>query len=152
VTVSNRVTTSPCVLVTGEYGWSANMERIMKAQTFANTDEASYMFSKKTMEINPYHPIIKSLKDKVIANAEDKTIVDTANLLYDAALLVSGFYHKEPADFASRIHRVIAVSLDVDPEAQAEEEPEAPPKPSSSADDAPSSSDTDFSHESHDEL
>jgi len=152
VTVSNRMATSPCVLVTGEYGWSANMERIMKAQTFANAEEATWMYSKKTMEINPYHPIIKTLKAKVEADPSDKTLTDTANLLYDAALLVSGFHHKEPADFAGRIHRVIATGLDIDPNFQVEEEPEPEPSTESSGSASESAEPNDFSHESHDEL
>lgn len=155
VTVSNRISHSPCVLVTGEYGWSANMERIMKAQTFANVDEASYMFSRKTMEINPYHPIIKALKSKIAdgsVGTDDKNLVNDANLLYDAALLVSGFSHKEPNDFASRIHRVIAHSLEVDPNAQVEEEPEY--EPSAASEDASTeqaADSNDFTHE-HEEL
>jgi len=118
VVVSNRIAKSPCVLVTGQYGWSANMERIMKAQTFANSQEAHWMMSKKTMEINPYHPIIQGLKKSIEEDATDKSLPDIANLLYDAALLVSGFQMKEPEDFASRIHRVIANELHIDPNAQ----------------------------------
>jgi len=113
-------------------------------------------FLKKPMEINPYHPIIKSLLVKVQSDkdAEDKSLIDTANLLYDAALLVSGFHHKEPSDFANRIHRVIAHGLDIDPNATVDEEPEPTPKPKteSSSDDTPESAD--FSHDeaAHDEL
>jgi len=124
VTISNRISGTPCILVTSQYGWSANMERIMKAQTFANAGEASYMHAKKTMEINPRHPIIKELKIKTAEDATDKSLIDLANLLYDAALLHSGFSMKDTADFATRIHRVVASGLSLDPNAEAEEEPE----------------------------
>jgi len=123
VTVSNRIAQTPCVLVTGQYGWSANMERIMRAQTFANAEEATWMHSKKTMEINPYHPIIKELKAKSSADPDDKSIVDLANLMYDAALLQSGFNLKDTTEFATRIHRILATGLNVDPDAPVEEEP-----------------------------
>jgi molecular chaperone HtpG len=124
VVVSNRIAKSPLVVVTGAYGWSANMERIMAAQTFANAQEATWMHSKKTLEINPFHPIIKELKTKSADNPADKSITDLAQLLYDAALLQSGFVMKEPSEFAQRIHRVVATGLEIDPTAQAEAEPE----------------------------
>jgi len=82
------------------------------------------MHSKKTMEINPFHPIIKELKQRSISEPDDKSLVDVANLLYDAALLQSGFTLKETAEFASRIHRVVASGLSIDPNAAADEEPE----------------------------
>jgi len=124
VTVSNRIAKSPMVLVTGQYGWSSNMERIMAAQTFATGQDASYMLSKKTLEINPLHPIIKELKAKTESDPSDKSLIDLANLLYDATLLQSGFAHKEPNEFATRIHRVVANGLNLDPTAEAEDEPE----------------------------
>jgi heat shock protein beta len=148
VVVSNRIAQSPCVLVTGQYGWSANMERIMKAQTFANADEAKWMFSKKTMEINPYHPIIKALKDKVSAEATDKSLENLANLLYDSAILVSGFQPQDPKDFANRIHHVVGQELNVDVDAPIEEPAEEP------AAEEPASSESSGASEapSHDEL
>ena len=127
VTVSNRIAKSPCVLVSGQYGWSANMERIMKAQTFANADEATWLHSKKTMEINPRHPIIRELQAKAAEEGDKpQSLVDLANLLYDSALLSSGFQMRDTADFSRRIQRVISTGLSIDPNAEAEAEPEEP--------------------------
>jgi len=123
VEVGTRITSSPAVMVTGQYGWTANMERIMRAQTFADAEKFNYMASKKTMEINPQHPIIKELKRKVAAGNEEEALADLSNLVYDAALVNSGFTITDVKDFASRIHRVISVGLVIDPHAQIEEIP-----------------------------
>merc|ERR1712083_93968 len=114
VVISDRMVDSPCSLVTGEYGWSANMERIMRAQALRDNTMSKYMMAKKTMELNPGHPIIKALKTKFAEDESDKSSKDLVMLLYETSLLASGFSLEDPSSFSGRIHKLIRLGLSID--------------------------------------
>ena len=114
VVVGERLDESPCVLVTSEFGWTANMERIMKAQALRDNSMTSYMISKKTLEINPKHGIIKELKAQIEKDSNSSNIKDTIWLLYDTSLLNSGFSIEDPNAFAKRTYKMILFGLQDD--------------------------------------
>merc|ERR1712187_877016 len=114
VIVGDRMVDSPASLVTTEYGWSANMQRIMKAQVLRDNQMSSFMVGKRKMEVNPDHSIMKELKNKFTANESDRTVKDLVWLVYETAALTSGFTLKEPVIFANRIHKLIKLGLSID--------------------------------------
>lgn len=116
VVVSNRLVESPCCIVTSQYGWTANMERIMKAQALRDTSTMGYMAAKKHLEINPDHPVMETLRQKAEADKHDKAVKDLVMLLFETALLSSGFALEEPQVHAARIYRMIKLGLGIDEE------------------------------------
>lgn len=124
VKVSNRLAETPCVVVTSKYGWSSNMERIMKAQALTDSSKQSYMKGRRTLEINPRHPLIKELRALVEKDPKDPDAAQVARILFETALLESGFALDEPGDFAKRIHGALKTNMKIDPLAEVEEEEE----------------------------
>ena len=122
VVVSTRLENSPCCLVTGEHGWSANMERIMKAQALGGNQMQMYMMSQKTLELNPQHRIVKKLKERVEGDSSDGTIKDLVWLLYETSMIASGFTLDQPNVFAGRIHRLVELGMGCDDEEEEEDE------------------------------
>jgi len=116
VVVSSRLVSSPCCIVTSQYGWTANMERIMKAQALRDTSTMGYMAAKKHLEINPDHSIVENLRQRAEADKNDKSVKDLVLLLFETALLSSGFSLEDPAVHAKRIHRMIKLGLGIDEE------------------------------------
>ncbi|KAI8488751.1 heat shock protein HSP 90-alpha-like [Branchiostoma floridae x Branchiostoma belcheri] len=114
VECSRRLVSSPCCIVTSQYGWSANMERIMKAQALRDNSSLGYMAAKKHLEVNPEHPIIDSLRQKADADKNDKSVKDLCMLLYETSLMASGFTLEEPQIHAGRIYRMIKLGLGID--------------------------------------
>lgn len=113
VIVSHRIVSSPCVLVTGQYGWTANMERIMRAQALRDSSMSAYMASKKIMEINPSNSIVMALKSRFDADENDKTVKDLTNLLFETTLLSSGFTLEDPSAFSTHLNKIIKMALSI---------------------------------------
>merc|ERR1739838_395908 len=114
VMVGDAMVESPAQLVTTEYGWSANMQRIMKAQVLRDNQMSSFMVGKKKMQVNPDHTIMLELKKKFSADASDRTVKDLVWLLFETALLTSGFSLEDPTTFGTRIHKLIKLGLSID--------------------------------------
>ncbi|KHJ46467.1 Hsp90 protein [Trichuris suis] len=135
--ISQRLTKSPCALVASAWGWSGNMERLMRSQAYSKSHDPTheyYLKEKKVLEINPYHPVIKELKQRVDSDKEDKLALSTARLLLDAATLRSGYLLRDSADFADRIDVMLKSALNLNPDEKAEEfeeerEEDLPPIP-----------------------
>merc|ERR1739845_75778 len=121
VELSKRLTDSPVVVVTSQFGYSAQQERVMKAQSFQNKDQVGMMSGRKTLEINPNHPVIADLLSKVKADKEDLPALDTAQVLFQAALLESGYEIADPSALVNRVYRLMSKELGVDPDAPIKE-------------------------------
>ncbi|KAD2393329.1 hypothetical protein E3N88_40306 [Mikania micrantha] len=122
VTISNRLADTPCVVVTSKYGWSANMEMIMQSQTLSETGKQGYVRGKRVLEINARHPVIKELRVRVVKDPEDASVKSTAQLMYQTALMESGFMLSDPKDFASRIYDSVKTGLSISPDAGFEDD------------------------------
>merc|ERR1711879_1021994 len=121
VEISKRLTDSPVVVVTSQFGYSAQQEKVMKAQSFQNKDQVSMMSGRKTLEVNPNHPVIVDLLAKVKADKEDKAGVDTAQVLFQTALIESGYEIADPSALVNRVYRLMSKELGVDPDAPLKE-------------------------------
>merc|ERR1712232_656236 len=121
VEISKRLTESPVVVVTSQFGYSAQQEKVMKAQSFQNKDQVSMMSGRKTLEVNPNHPVVVDLLSKVKADKEDKASVDTAQVLFQTALIESGYEIADPSALVNRVYRLMSKELGVDPDAPLKE-------------------------------
>merc|ERR1712019_233519 len=121
VEISKRLTESPVVVVTSQFGYSAQQEKVMKAQSFQNKDQIGMMSGRKTLEVNPNHPVVVDLLSKVKADKEDKAAVDTAQVLFQTALIESGYEIADPSALVSRVYRLMSKELGVDPDAPIKE-------------------------------
>merc|ERR1711959_336937 len=121
VELSKRLTESPVVVVTSQFGYSAQQERVMKAQSFQNKDQVNMMSGRKTLEVNPNHPVVVDLLSKVKADKEDKSALDTAQVLFQTALIESGYDIADPTALVNRVYRLMSKELGVDPDAPLKE-------------------------------
>merc|ERR1712199_87710 len=143
VEISKRLTESPVVVVTSQFGYSAQQEKVMKAQSFQNKDQVSMMSGRKTLEVNPNHPVVVDLLAKVKADKSDAAALDTAQVLFQTALIESGYEIADPSALVSRVYRLMSKELGVDPDApikevevpEEEEEAEEEDKDDSDSDD-----------------
>jgi len=121
VVLSKRLTDSPVVVVTSQFGYSAHQEKIMRAQAFQNKEQIQMMAGRKTLEINGNHPVVHELLNKVKDNSEDENVKSTAETLFQTALIESGFEIADPSDLAQRLYKLMSKSLGVDPDATVKE-------------------------------
>merc|ERR1719235_2546781 len=156
VEISKRLTESPVVVVTSQFGYSAQQEKIMKAQAFQNKDQIQMMSGRKTLEINPNHPVIVDLLSKVKADKEDKVAVDSAQVLFQTALIESGYEIADPSALVSRVYRLMSKELGVDPDApikevEVPEEEEAEEEDKDEGDDSDDKEDEDAAEKDEEE-
>merc|ERR1711979_117882 len=121
VEISKRLTESPVVVVTSQFGYSAQQEKVMKAQSFQNKDQINMMSGRKTLEVNPNHPVVVDLLNKVKTDKEDKAALDTAQVLFQTALIESGYEIADPSALVNRVYRLMSKELGVDPDAPLKE-------------------------------
>merc|ERR1712032_659219 len=158
VEISKRLTDSPVVVVTSQFGYSAQQEKVMKAQSFQNKDQIGMMSGRKTLEINPNHPVVVDLLNKVKADKEDKAALDTAQVLFQTALIESGYEIADPSALVNRVYRLMSKELGVDPDAPIKEvevpegEEEEETEEEDSDDDKDDESDDDDKDEKKEEL
>merc|ERR1712048_116082 len=160
VEISKRLTESPVVVVTSQFGYSAQQEKVMKAQSFQNKDQISMMSGRKTLEVNPNHPVIVDLLGKVKGDKEDKAALDTAQVLFQTALIESGYEIADPSALVNRVYRLMSKELGVDPDAplkevevpEGEEEEEAEEEEEEDKDDSEDKEDSDDAEEKKEEL
>merc|ERR1712093_499559 len=155
VEVSKRLTESPVVVVTSQFGYSAQQEKVMKAQSFQNKDQINMMSGRKTLEVNPNHPVVVDLLNKVKTDKEDKSALDSAQVLFQTALIESGYEIADPSALVNRVYRLMSKELGVDPDApikevevpEEEEEAEEEDKDDSDGDDDKGDDDADKDEE-----
>merc|ERR1719373_471903 len=121
VEISKRLTDSPVVVVTSQFGYSAQQEKVMKAQSFQNKDQIGMMSGRKTLEVNPNHPVVVDLPNKVKSDKEDKAALDTAQVLFQTALIESGYEIADPSALVNRVYRLMSKELGADPDAPLKE-------------------------------
>merc|ERR1711941_89543 len=156
VEISKRLTESPVVVVTSQFGYSAQQEKVMKAQSFQNKDQISMMSGRKTLEVNPNHPVIVDLLSKVKGDKEDKAALDTAQVLFQTALIESGYEIADPSALVNRVYRLMSKELNIDPDAPLKEveipEEEEEAEEADDDDDKEDSDDSDEKEESDDKA
>merc|ERR1711957_638007 len=117
VELSKRLTDSPVVVVTSQFGYSAQQEKVMKAQSMQNKDQVSMMSGRKTLEVNANRPVVVDLLAKIKADKEDAPALDTAQVLFQTALIESGYEIADPSALVNRVYRLMSKELGVDPDA-----------------------------------
>merc|ERR1711972_739708 len=161
VDISKRLTDSPVVVVTSQFGYSAQQERVMKAQSLQNKDQISMMSGRKTLEVNPNHPVIVDLLGKIKGDKEDKAALDTAQVLFQTALIESGYEIADPSALVNRVYRLMSKELGVDPDAplkevevpeEEEEEEEAEEEEKDDSDESDDKEDSDDKEEAKEDL